>query len=428
MFFFDEKIVAALLYWMEDGSVDLAGFFQRSDMSKSVFAAGLVCFLGLSLLLFPFPAMARCPGVSFAPRTAPVSFGDDLDPAGLEQAARASLAWLERSGLRQLPFADRNLSTGQLRAGLELLLRLKGQYPGRAAFLAAVKKDFIFYRPVIAGAAAGLLVTGYYQPSYSAARERSACYRYPIYGLPRDLVVSADGSVGRRLGGEIVPYPTRAEIEAHGLPTAPVLAWMRDPLEAFIVHVQGSAVLRMRDGGEMDIGFAGRNGRPYRSIGAWLVKKGFMPLAAVSMPAIISFFRRHPAMIRKVLDYNESYIFFRRSGRGPRGSLGEPLVPGRSVALDRRCFPEAAPLFLSSRRPLVDDNGAMIGSIPMRRIVFHHDSGSAIRGPSRLDLFMGRGGEAAAMAGVMRQPGEIFVLLPRNIRIGEEIVAAPTAY
>ena len=269
-----------------------------------------------------------------------------------------------------------------------------------------------------------MLVTGYYQPLFAGSLSRNKEFNIPVYGMPTDLVRLKDGRIGRWRDGRLRPYSTRAEIVANGLPTAPVIAWMGDQVERFVAQVQGSAVLRMPDGSELGIGFAGKNGHVYRSIGAYLVKKGYMSRASVTMPAIIAFLARNPSLVREVLDYNPSFVFFRPSGTVPRGSLGTGLVPGRSVALDSGCFPAAAPLFLAGRLPYVDGSGRMVGSKPLRRIVFHHDSGSAIKGLFRLDLFLGRGDSAAARAGVMRQSGELYVLLPRKGDSGQEIVAA----
>jgi len=392
-------------------------------MFNSMSPGKLIRLVVACLLLAPSMAESMCSGVRFVAQTPPPVFEDDLDLAGLERAVRASLAYLSRSKVRGLSFGDELVSSERVRDGLRLLLRLKRESADRAAFLAAIKREFVFYQASVSGQRARLLVTGYFQPVFAASREKRPPYSYPVYGMPEDLVALVAGRIGRWQGGRFESYPSRAAIEADGLATAPVLAWMRDPVEAFILHVQGSGVLELAEGGELHIGFAGRNGRRYRSIGAYLVQKGVMRLDEVTMPAIIAWLRRHPAEIREVLNHNESYIFFRIGGDGPRGSIGEVLVPGRSVALDSRCFPDGAPLFLAARKPLVGSSGQVLGFAPMRRLVLHQDSGSAIRGPSRLDLFMGRGEAAAAAAGVLRHPGDIFVLLPRE---REEKVAART--
>jgi len=400
----------------EYGAAPAARLFLRPRGGVG-FAAFAVAALLCAFLCLCGPSGASCRDTRFVAAD-PGRFVDDMDCAGIERAARAGLAYLARSSRKSFPLGMVALEKEQLAAGLSLLLRLRRQYPSSAGFIAAVRREFVFLRPE---GKSRVLVTGYYQPEFPASAVKTGEYRYPLYGVPRDLVTLPDGRAGRMVNGALFPYPPRAEIDARGLATAPVLAWMRDPVEAFIVHVQGSAVLDLAGGGTMRVAYAARNGRPYRSIGAWLVETGRMRREEVTMPAIVSYLKEHPDEVGEVLSRNESYIFFRKA-RGPAaGSLGEPLVPGRSAALDQGCYPPGAPLFLVSRRPLVDADGSLNGFTPMRRLVFNHDSGSAIRGACRLDLYMGEGKRAGTAAGVMRHPGRIFVLVPRAVVPGKNL-------
>jgi membrane-bound lytic murein transglycosylase A len=224
--------------------------------------------------------------------------------------------------------------------------------------------------------------------------------------------------VGRLDGGRLVPYWSRGEIEELGLLAGRELVYINDPVEAFILQVQGSGRVRLRDGSERRLQYAAKNGRPYRSIGRFLVELGAMDLDEVNLPAISAYLKAHPEEVAEILRYNESYVFFRWGDQeqpGPLGSLGEPLTPDRSVALDRELFPPGAPAFLLGRKPKFNERDEIIGWSRMQRLVFNQDSGSAIRGPGRLDLFLGHGARARATAGVLKGQGRLFLLLNKEI-------------
>ena len=232
------------------------------------------------------------------------------------------------------------------------------------------------------------LLTGYYRPVVPARRERDAEFRYPLYGLPPPDV--------RGL--------SRAAIEAGALDgKAPVVAWLEDPVEAFFIHIQGSAVLAMPDG-ETAVGFAGSNDRPYTSIGSVLVASGRMRREDVSMDALKEYLRDHPAERDALLQRNERYIYFQTISRDAIGSLGVPLTDGRSVAADPAVYPPGTLLFIRPRDTHPDVTP---------RLVFVQDRGSAIVGAARLDLYVGTGDEAARIAGPLQLPVDVFVIRPR---------------
>jgi membrane-bound lytic murein transglycosylase A len=262
------------------------------------------------------------------------------------------------------------------------------------------------------------LVTGYYEPLIRAGRQRSATYAWPVYGVPDDLL-SIDlaglypelGKLrlrGRLVGNKVVPYWSRAEVESMGerLP-ARVLFWAADPIELFFLQVQGSGRVELPDGSVARIGYADQNGHPYQSIGRWLVENGELALAQASMEGIKNWARAHPARLAELLNANPSYVFFRELGAvsgGPPGALGVPLTAGRSIAVDPRTIPLGAPVFLSTTLPLSDR--------PLQRLVVAQDTGGAIKGAVRADLFWGFGPEAAVQAGRMKQAGRMWVLMP----------------
>jgi membrane-bound lytic murein transglycosylase A len=263
------------------------------------------------------------------------------------------------------------------------------------------------------------LITGYYEPIIEGSRERSALNRYPIFGVPEDLIVvdlaAANPDVrnmrlrGRLEGRRLVPYYSRAEIETRGEGfSAPAIAWTADPVELFFMQIQGSGQLRLESGERIRLGYADQNGHPFRSLGRYLVERGEMTLDQASMQGIKAWAALNPTKLQDALNVNASYVFFREATdpRGATGALGIPLVPQYSLAVDRRFIPLGAPLFLATTYPLSDQ--------PLARVVAAHDTGGAIRGVVRADFFWGTGPDAGAQAGRMRQPGRMWLLWPRG--------------
>jgi membrane-bound lytic murein transglycosylase A len=263
------------------------------------------------------------------------------------------------------------------------------------------------------------LITGYYEPVLHGSRTRSDVNRFPIYGVPDDLLVVDLSAVapetknvrlrGRIEGRRVVPYYTRAEIEARGdaLP-APIIGWTSDPVELFFLQIQGSGQLELENGERVRLAYADQNGQPYRSLGRYLVEHGELPLEQASMQGIKTWAAANPQKLQDALNANASYVFFRETAdpRGPIGALGVPLLPQYSVAVDRRYVPLGAPVFLATTYPLSTD--------PLNRLGGAHDTGGAIRGVVRADLFWGSGDDAATNAGRMRQPLKMWLLWPRG--------------
>ncbi len=263
------------------------------------------------------------------------------------------------------------------------------------------------------------LVTGYYEPIIVGSRTPTAGFRYPVYGVPDDLI-SVDLALtnpelrntrlrGRVEGRRLVPYYTRGEIDARGAAFAgPVIGWVADPVELFFLHVQGSGQLSLPNGERLRIGYADSNGHPYRSIGRALAERGEMPLEQTSMPAIKAWAAANPRKLAAALAANPSYVFFRElpATGGPVGALGVPLTAEYSVAVDRRFVPLGAPVYLATTWPSSD--------APLIRLMAAQDTGSAIRGAVRADFFWGSGDQAGAQAGRMRQQGRMWLLWPRG--------------
>jgi len=260
------------------------------------------------------------------------------------------------------------------------------------------------------------LVTGYFEPVIPGARQRGGRFQTPVLSRPLDLRESPERDaqgrpiLGRVVDGLLLPYYTRAEIEAGAVSavTTPI-AWVESPVDLFFAQIQGAMLIQLPEGGTLRLVFDGRNGRPYTPIGRILKQHGDIPPNQVSMQSIRAWLDTHPAAQKSVMDQNQSYVFFRLAPDpdptlGPPGALGVTLTAGRSAAIDRSVVPLATPLFVSTTIP---------DGRTWRHLVLAQDLGSAIEGPARIDLFFGAGAPAAAWAGPMHQDGTIWLLVPR---------------
>ena len=263
------------------------------------------------------------------------------------------------------------------------------------------------------------LITGYYEPVIEGGRTRSDVNRYPILGVPDDLIVVDLAAInpelrnlrlrGRVEGRRLVPYYSRGEIDGrNGALPAPVIAWTADPVELFFLQVQGSGQIQLDGGERIRAGFADQNGHPYRSLGRYLVDRGEMPLEQASMQGIKAWAAANPGKLQDALNYNASYVFFRElpAADGPIGALNIALTAEYSLAVDRRFVPLGSPVYLASTYPLSEER--------LERLMAAHDTGGAIRGVVRADFFWGGGKDAGALAGRMRQQGKMWLLWPRG--------------
>ncbi|MGC5699520.1 murein transglycosylase A [Pseudomonas sp. NFXW11] len=266
------------------------------------------------------------------------------------------------------------------------------------------------------GSSSGL-ITGYYEPVYPGSLTQTRTANVPVYGVPEDMIIVALDSIypelkGKRLRGRLEgrvlkPYDDAATIENKGV-KAPVLAWLTDPMDLQFLQIQGSGRIQLDDGRQLRIGYADQNGHPYRPIGRWLVEQGELQKEEVTMGTIAAWAKAHPTRIPELLGSNPSYVFFNRnpdSNEGPRGSLNVPLTSGYSVAVDRKVIPLGSLLWLSTTRP---DGSALV------RPVAAQDTGGAITGEVRADLFWGTGDAAGQLAGDMKQSGQIWMLWPKG--------------
>ncbi|KAF0813198.1 Membrane-bound lytic murein transglycosylase A [Andreprevotia sp. IGB-42] len=261
------------------------------------------------------------------------------------------------------------------------------------------------------------LITGYYEPVYPGSLTRTASATVPVYGVPPDLITVELGSLypelqgkrvrGRLEGKKLLPYPSAAEIGNAGL-NAPMLAWLESPMDLQFLQIQGSGRVKLADGSELRLGYADQNGHPYSAIGKWLIAQNELKAAEVSMQSIRAWAEAHPARMPELLASNPSYVFFRTlpaSNDGPPGSMGVPLTPGYSLAVDLKHVPAGSPVLIGTTTP----DGATLN-----RLAAAQDTGGAITGQVRADFFFGKGNAAGELAGKMKQRGKLWLLWPKG--------------
>ncbi|KAB2962315.1 MAG: murein transglycosylase, partial [Thermoanaerobaculia bacterium] len=269
------------------------------------------------------------------------------------------------------------------------------------------------------------LLTGYYEPELAGDRRRRGRFVHPLYLAPADRMVIDLGEfkrdlAGRKItgmirGGRFRPYFDRAEIEEGALRGRGLeMLWVDDPVALFFLQIQGSGRVRLPDGQLVRVGYAAQNGHDYTAIGKVLVERGAMTMEEVSLQSIRAWLRAHPAEAEAVMNANRSYVFFRAlPGSAPVGAQGVELSAGRSLAVDPAHLPYGLPLWLASTVPAVPELGRPVET-PLERLVVAQDTGGAIKGPVRADLFLGPGREAEETAGRMKQPLRLWLLWPKD--------------
>lgn len=267
------------------------------------------------------------------------------------------------------------------------------------------------------------LFTGYYVPTIKGSYTKSKEFYVPIYETPNDLVTADLGLffndlknrriIGRIEGKKFVPYYTREQINAGALKEkAKVLVWINSPIDRLFLEIQGSGLVKLEDGTSIYIGYDAQNGAPYTAIAGVLIKKGVMTKHNASMQGIKRYLEAHPKQMDKVINQNKSFVFFSKMSDGVAlGSQGVGLTPGYSLAIDKQWVPMGAPLWLNTTRP---DSMKPDRSKPMQRLMIAQDTGGAIRGKVRGDVFWGGGEQATLIAGHMKNEGHYWILLPKQ--------------
>ncbi len=352
-------------------------------------------------------------------------FSDDLDLDGLVGGIERSLGYLKKlPPERTIRFAAQTVTADQMVTSLMGFLDFLAPHPSAETLNQLIRDQFRVYRAAGSAAAGEVLFTGYYEPLLEGRLSPDSVYQYPVYGRPSDLAVLDLTPFGKQYEGvkltgrytrpDFVPYYDRRTIETSDVlaESAPVLAWVKDPVDLFFLHVQGSGQIQLPGRESLHVHYAAANGRPYRSIGRLLIDTGKIPKEEMSMQRIRAYLTAHPDQLDAVLHHNPSYVFFQLEANGPLGAINVVLTPGRSLAVDRALFPLGGLGFARLDIPLVDGDGRITEWKPVSRFVLPQDTGGAIKGAGRADLFWGSGDYAALAAGHMQHTGELYFLAP----------------
>lgn len=354
-------------------------------------------------------------------------FEDDMQYDGLEDCIRQSLSYLQRVPPDKVfSFEDDRYNTEHMIRSLETFLAFIQTRPSKNSLNRYIRENYRVYRSVGSGPDRDVLFTGYYEPFLKAQRQPDNRFSVPILGRPDDLVTIDLAAFSPKYGGEkltgrlvdrmVIPYYERKDIEGEGDlgGKAPILAWLEDPVDLFFLQIQGSGRIYLEDGEALNVHYDSTNGRPYRSIGRLLIEEGKIPLSEMSMQRIRTYLATHPEQAREILNFNPSYVFFKLEEEGPLGFLNVKLTPGRSIAIDYRLFPLPALSFIETAKPILDGNGEIIRWENFCRFFVSQDTGGAIRGPGRADIFWGNGPYAEVAAGHMRQRGHLYFMILKS--------------
>jgi peptidoglycan lytic transglycosylase A len=358
----------------------------------------------LIVVLYFALALAACSTVR-PPVSAMRGLTDDLDRESLHTALRRSVSYLEKLPPdRIVGEQPRRFTAGEVLDSLLAFEKSLDSWDCRECWVRDFNTRFDLIPSTGDAELETVLFTGYYQPVIEGSLVPTPEYTYPIYGMPADLI------------GNLVPYYSRREIDELGSLRGRgyEIAWVKNPIDLFFLHIQGSGILQLEDGRRLLVGYAGANGRPYRSIGRLLIDRGKIPQEEMSMQRLRRYLLDYPEEQNEIFSHNESYVFFRFSQEGPLGNIEVPLTPGRSIATDAQLFPKGALAFIVTERPVLDAAGQLVGWQPFSRFVLNQDTGGAIRGPQRADLYFGTGFEAEAGAGYMNRRGKLFFLSFKN--------------
>lgn len=355
-------------------------------------------------------------------------FSDDISYSSLETAIHQSLDYLTLiPGSKPFRFGPDTFTASHLRKSMKAFLELMQQSPSNDQIREAIETTFLVYRSLGSDGRGAVLFTGYYEPTLHGSLQASSDYPYPIYKRPDDWVsidlglfnprYAEERVVGRYVDQTVIPYFSREDIDARGRlqDKGCELLWVSDQIDLFFLHIQGSGRVLLENGTVLHVNYDSDNGRPYQSIGRFLIKEGTISREEMSMEKIRTYLENHPEDVQRVFSHNERYVFFRIVGQGPLGAIEVPLTPGRSVATDMSLFPKAALAFIQTQKPFIGENGRINSWESFGRFVLNHDSGADIQGPGRVDLFWGSSPFAETAAGHMQVEGTLYFLVLKHV-------------
>jgi len=321
------------------------------------------------------------------------------DTEGLQEAISRSLSYMAKPSSKKFyPYGD--ITHEHALKSLEELNQLISLKLSPAQMNEALRERFDTYISVGCDHQGTVLFTGYYTPVFEGSPVRTDRFKYPLYKAPDDLIKGPEGTILGKKGpdGRIQPYPSREEIQATNCLAGSELVWLSDPFEVYIVHVQGSAKIRMPDGQVRAVGYAAHNGWEYQSIRKKMIVDGKLTEKSMNMKSMIDYFKAHPDEVDSYVNQNPRFVFFRDETGEPRGSLNEPVTPFRTIATDKAIYPRAMPAFaaVDLHRPI--------------GFVLDQDAGGAIRAAGRCDVYMGVGEHAGELAGKTYREGQLYYL------------------
>ena len=395
---------------------------MKQDSVKFYFRT--VYFAVLTIILLAGCTVTKDRGLYSLSKISYPHFRDDMAYDGLEHSIRKSIDYLQNVAPEKIFTFDRDqYAASHMIKSLQYFLDFVHTNPSHKNLKKFITSNFKVYRSVGRGWRKKVLFTGYYEPLLQGSLEKTEEYRYPILARPEDLLsidlsafstkYAGEKIVGRFTQQTIVPYYDRHEIEQEGVleGKTEVLAWVNDPVDLFFLQIQGSGRIVLNSGGSLNVHYHETNGQPYRSIGKLLIEDEKIAKSEMSMQKIREYLRDHPEEVDDILNYNPSYIFFKTEEDGPLGYLEVKLTPGRSIAVDRRLFPLPALAFIKTQKPVIDGSGQITRWVDFSRFVVSQDTGGAIRGPGRSDLFWGNGMYAEVAAGHMQHKGNMYFLV-----------------
>lgn len=367
------------------------------------------------------------PPVAMTAVAAPDELSDDLDGDSLNKAIDTSILYYQKAGDQETYcFRDQCYRPPEMIAALRLFRKIVNESVSVKVKEAKIRESFDFYQAAGRDGNGTIIFTGYYEPILDGSLNRTEMFRYPLYRTPEDTVMvrlgafnpkyGKDRLVGRLKGQSLIPHYSRKDIETGRVLEGQGLeiAWVDDPVALFILHIQGSGQIRLPDGKIMRVNYAQSNGKPFRGLTTYMVEKGYLSPEEKTYRRMKAYLQEHPESRDDIMNYNESYVFFRIVHEGPLGSLGLPVIADRSIATDPDVFPRGALIFMQSRKPVFRSDGEITNWRPYSRFVLSHDAGGAIKGPGRVDLFCGTGPTAERLAGSLTEKGAMYFLVPRR--------------
>ncbi|WP_341731001.1 murein transglycosylase A [Microcoleus sp. EPA2] len=331
--------------------------------------------------------------------------GKPGDKASLLKSIDYSLGYLDSAAAANVyrRYQVAGITRDRVRRSLDRFRQLVVNSTTPSQLQESVKREFVFYKSIGKDGQGTVAFTGYFEPIYAASRTQTAEYRYPLYRVPPNIASWPK------------PHPTRLELEgadalqgSKGLLRGLELVWLRDRFQAFLIHVQGSAKLQLPDGDVMTVGFAGKTSHSYTGVGRELVKDGKFTLEQLNLPKLTEYFANFPEEMNKYLPKNQSFVFFRDTKGAPAiGSIGVPVTAERSIATDKSLMPPGALALISTKLPYPNAEGKLEQN-KVNRYVLDQDTGGAIKGAGRVDVFMGTGNLAGDRAGFINSTGELY--------------------